>query len=112
MKIIKRKNIKIINGTCGKIQEMCDTDNIGIAHVTITKKFPPHLHKEMEEIYYILRGKGLVTIDTEQQKVEKDDVIPIPKNKFHTIEKISSEPLELLAITSPKYNPDDVIEMP
>ena len=110
MKIIKRKNTKIIHGTCGEIQEMFGADNIGIAYVVITKKFKPHLHQEMAEVYYILKGKGLITIGNEQQEVEKDDIIPIPKNEFHTIEKISSESLELLAITSPEYNPNDVIE--
>ena len=36
--------------------------------------------------------------------------IPIPKNVFHSLEKISTEPVELLVITYPKFDPSDVIE--
>ncbi|MCK5080594.1 MAG: cupin domain-containing protein [Candidatus Moranbacteria bacterium] len=110
MKIIKRENLEMIKGTCGDIWEMGGADNMDVAFVNITNKFRPHLHKRTEEIYYILRGRGIVTIDKEQQEVQKGDLIPISKNKLHTIEKISEKPLELLAITTPKYDPEDVIE--
>ena len=110
MAITKRNNLKTMDDICGKVQELGHTDNIDVAHITITDKSTPHLHRKTEEIYFILKGEGLVTIDDEQQKVEKDDTILIPKNKFHSIDKLSSEPLELLAITSPGYDPDDVIE--
>ena len=110
MEITKRKNQMIMDDICGKVQELGRTDNIDVAHITITGKSIPHLHRKTEEIYFILSGQGMLTIDDEQQKVEKDDTILIPKNKFHSIEKISPEPLELLAITSPGYDPNDVIE--
>ena len=110
MKITKRKNLETINDICGEIQEMCHTDNMSVAYITVTGKSAPHLHKETEEIYFIVKGEGIITIDDEQEKVEKDDTISIPKNKFHSIEKTSSGSLELIAITNPRYNPDDVIE--
>lgn len=110
MKIIKRQSLETINDVCGKIQEMCHTDNMSLAYVTVTGKSKPHMHKNTEEIYFIIKGEGILTIDGEKRKVEKDDAIAIPKNKFHSIEKTSAESLELLAITNPRYNPDDVIE--
>lgn len=83
---------------------------MSVAYINITDKSKPHLHKKTEEIYYILKGRGLMTIDDEKQEVETGDMIPVPRNKFHTIEKISKEPLELLAITNPKYDEEDLIE--
>lgn len=110
MDVTKRKNLKTMDDICGKVQELGHTSNIDVAHITVTGKSTPHLHKKTEEIYFILNGEGMVTIEDEQQKVEKDDTVLIPKNKFHSIERISAEPLELLAITSPGYDPNDVIE--
>ena len=110
MHIIKRKHQQAIKDICGKIQEMSSTDNLSIAYITVINKSVPHLHKNTDEIYYIVKGRGFITIGNEKQEIEKDDSISIPKNVFHSIEKSSDEPLELIAITSPKYNPDDVIE--
>jgi mannose-6-phosphate isomerase-like protein (cupin superfamily) len=110
MKIIRRENLKGIKGDCGDIWEMDGTDNASVAYVKITDKFKPHLHQKTEEIYYILQGRGLMTIEDEQEEVQAGDLIPIPKNKFHTIEKIGEDPLELLAITTPRYDLEDVIE--
>ena len=110
MKIIKRENLEMIKGDCGDIWEMNGTENMSVAYVNITDKFKPHLHKKTEEIYYILKGRGLMMIEEEQVEVRAGDLIPIAKNKVHAIEKISEESLELLAITTPRYNPNDVIE--
>lgn len=110
MKIIKRINTEIINGSCGKIQEMFDSDKLSIAYVDVTADFKPHKHNEMEEVYYILEGRGTLIIEDERFTIEKDDIIPIPIGKFHSIELESSEPFRLLAITPSKYNPNDVIE--
>ena len=62
MKIIKRNDTEVINGSCGKIQEMFDSDKLSIAYVDVTKDFVPHMHKEMEEIYYILEGSGILIV--------------------------------------------------
>ena len=110
MNIIKRKNTKIIDDACGKIQELFHADNLSIAYITVTGKATPHLHKHTEEVYFVVKGKGIITIDSEQKKVEKDDVIPIPQNKFHSIQNIADESLELLVVTHPRYDPEDVIE--
>lgn len=110
MKIIKRNDTEIINGSCGRIQEMFDSEKLSIAYVEVTENFKPHMHNEMEEVYYILGGSGILIVEDERYAIEKDDIVPIPKGKFHSIELATSEPLRLLAITTPKYNPDDVIE--
>lgn len=110
MKIFKRKDIKVINDTCGEIQEMFSSKNVSISYVTIIDKSKPHLHKKTEEIYFVLKGNGIMTVDDESCNVEKDDIISIPQNKFHTIEKTSNGALELIVVTHPKFDIDDVIE--
>ena len=110
MKVVNRKNLKVINDICGQIQEMCHTDNMSVAYIVVTGESISHLHKKTEEIYFIIKGKGIINIDNKEKEVEKDDLIVIPKNKFHSIKKIGQDSLELIAITNPRYNPDDVIE--
>jgi len=111
MKVINRKNLEPIKNICGDIWEMGGTENVSLAYVSITDKTKPHFHEKTDELYYILKGKGLVKIKDEEKAVEAGDLVVIAKNEIHTIEKISEEPLELLAITSPEYSPEDEIEI-
>ncbi len=110
MQIIKRKNTEILHDTCGEIQEMFSSENISISYANIISKSTPHLHRKTDEIYYVLRGKGRMTIEDEKVNVEKDDLVLIPKNKLHTIERTSDDPLELLVITHPRFDTNDVID--
>ena len=107
MKIIKRKNLKVINGLCGEIQEVRGGENLDIAFIKVGREVTPHFHKKTEEIYVILKGEGMMRLGEEKQEVAKDDIIIIPQNTVHALEKTSDEPLELLALTSPRFDPED-----
>jgi len=109
MEIINRKNAKIINDVCGKIEEMYSSTNLSLSIATITGKSEPHKHEKMEEFYFILKGKGTIYIDDESKEIGEADLIPIPKNKFHHIETEDDKPIELFVITHPKFDPSDVI---
>lgn len=56
----------------------------------------PHFHKQTEEIYYILRGQGQMTIDGQQRIVGPGDAIAIPPGAVHTILNSGSEQLVFL----------------
>ena len=56
----------------------------------------PHYHRQTEEIYYILRGTGMMTIDGESRPVGPLDAIAIPPGQIHTILNTGSEPLVFL----------------
>ena len=74
------------------------------------RKSKSHKHEKMEEIYYIVKGAGKMKIGESTYDVTEGHMIPIPKNVFHSLTKTSTEPVELLVITYPKFNPSDVIE--
>jgi len=40
---------------------------------------PLHFHNDLEEIYYILSGYGIMTIGDEKQEISRNDVVYIPK---------------------------------
>lgn len=57
-----------------------------------------HIHENEEEIYYILKGKGLVMDDGEPVEVSVGDAILTRDGAGHSIENIGDEDLEFMAI--------------
>lgn len=108
MKIINRKNIKTIDGDCGKLQELHNSENLSMSHTIMTRDSKKHKHQKMEEVYYILKGKANIKVEGEVFPIRAGDVFSIPKNKFHNIQDIQ-EAVELIVITYPGYDPKDVI---
>jgi mannose-6-phosphate isomerase-like protein (cupin superfamily) len=63
----------------------------------------PHLHREVAEFYYVMNGKGTVTVSTqggnaETASIHAGDAIPIQLNDVHSFENSSNEPLELMIV--------------
>ncbi len=69
----------------------------------------PHYHPLTEEIYYILIGKGRMTIDNETRDVGPGDAIAIPPAATHTIQNIGSETLLFLCCCAPGYEHADTV---
>jgi len=59
-------------------------------------EFPLNSHEEMEQLYYILRGRGLMTIDDEQAEVKMGDLVLIPRRAQHAIKNIGEEEMSYL----------------
>jgi mannose-6-phosphate isomerase-like protein (cupin superfamily) len=62
----------------------------------------PHLHREVAEVYYVMKGQGTVTVSSPDGKetapVREGDAIPIHLSDAHSFENNGSEPLEFLVI--------------
>ncbi|UCE55973.1 MAG: cupin domain-containing protein [Desulfobacterales bacterium] len=61
---------------------------------------PLHDH-EQEEVYYILKGKGEMTVEAETQVLDGVSAVYIPPNTKHTLKNIGSEELHMLFVYSP-----------
>ena len=66
-----------------------------------------HYHKESEEFYFILEGKGTMEIDGETQQVNPGDGILIPREAWHQLTADQGEPLRLLCCCAPPYQHSD-----
>ena len=64
-----------------------------------------HYHKLSEEIYFVLDGAGLITVQEDQTAVGAGDAILIPAGAWHTIEATS--PLRFLCCCAPPYSHED-----
>ena len=68
-----------------------------------------HSHPRTEEIYYLLRGRGLMVLEGEGREVRPGDGILIPPGTRHRIRNIGLEPLVFLCCCAPPYSHQDTI---
>jgi len=60
----------------------------------------PHTHKEEEEVYYILEGKGLMKVDGDEREVGPGDTILTLKGSTHSIKNIGNVRLRMVVFTT------------
>jgi mannose-6-phosphate isomerase-like protein (cupin superfamily) len=72
-------------------------------------KTAAHYHPRSEEIYYLLAGRGRMTIDAETVEVGPGDAIAIPPGAVHTIECLGAETLIFLCCCAPGYEHEDTV---
>ena len=79
-----------------------------LAHATLPPKKTslPHRFKTASEVYYILKGEGMMYIDDEAERVGPGDTIYIPPQAVQSIENIGDSNLEFLCIVYPEWEPD------
>ncbi|NHI88991.1 MAG: cupin domain-containing protein [Candidatus Thorarchaeota archaeon] len=79
-----------------------------LAHAALppTKTSLPHRFISASEVYYILKGEGIMHIDDETQIVGAGDTIYIPPKAVQSIENNGKTDLEFLCIVYPEWQPD------
>eukprot|EP01104_Vermistella_antarctica_P010278 TRINITY_DN2725_c0_g1_i1.p2 TRINITY_DN2725_c0_g1~~TRINITY_DN2725_c0_g1_i1.p2 ORF type:complete len:139 (+),score=25.71 TRINITY_DN2725_c0_g1_i1:56-418(+) len=63
-----------------------------------------HYHPVCEEMYYILKGKGKMTLDGKEQDIGPNSVIGIPTNVTHSM--TVSEEIEMIVVCTPPWTPE------
>ncbi len=69
----------------------------------------PHRLKTSSEVYYILQGRGVMTIDDESLNVGPGDTVYIPPDSVQYIKNIGNEDLAFLCIVSPPWRETDEV---
>jgi len=83
-----------------------DTEG-GVAHAGYTIVYPGcrtkgHTHPDREEVYYFVRGKGIMGVDGKEYPVAAGDTFYVPFGPFHTTQNPYNVPLEFFWITIQK----------
>jgi mannose-6-phosphate isomerase-like protein (cupin superfamily) len=88
-------------------QKMLKLD-YSLAHATVKPGIAtlPHRFKTASEVYYILKGKGIMHIDDQSADVGPGETIYIPPMAVQYIENNGQENLEFLCIVYPSWQPD------
>jgi mannose-6-phosphate isomerase-like protein (cupin superfamily) len=78
----------------------------------------PHLHRELAEFYYVVKGRGSATVserdESETAAIQEGDAIPIQLNEAHSFENTGTEPLEFLivGVSRDSTRRVDLVEVP
>jgi len=59
------------------------------------------------EVYYIIRGSGVMHIGQEEAKVDAGDAIYIPPESVQWLENTGNEEIEFICIVDPAWRPED-----
>jgi mannose-6-phosphate isomerase-like protein (cupin superfamily) len=68
-----------------------------------------HLHRQTEEIYYVLEGRGTMRVGEETRAVGPGDAIAIPPGAVHQITNTGSGVLKFLCCCAPGYEHEDTV---
>jgi len=74
---------------------------LGVGHASM-----PH-RLRTTEVYYILKGRGVMHINQESQEVREGYAVYIPPNAIQHIDSIGDEALEFLCIVDPAWRLED-----
>lgn len=77
---------------------------LGLGEFQPNQKCAPHAHEESEEIYWILKGSGFVTVGSEKYEVKPDVALFVPKKTLHQIGCVGDEPLVFVWVMAPPGN--------
>ena len=79
-----------------------------LAHAKLPARRTTVPHKlKTSEVYYILKGKGIMYIDRESRKVGAGNVIYIPPRSKQYIKNTGNTALEFLCIVDPAWKKKD-----
>lgn len=57
-----------------------------------------HVHNGVEEFYYVMSGRGEITVNDEKAAVQAGDAIPLRAREAHGLASNGNEPLEVIII--------------
>jgi mannose-6-phosphate isomerase-like protein (cupin superfamily) len=115
MIIVNRERAHVINTPHGsEIRPLIDRTTSTIRLCSLAEEVLPagaavgrHHHLETEEVYYILQGRGRMTVGSEVRDVSAGDAVFIPLKMAHTLENTGDEPIRLLLVCGPAYSFED-----
>jgi mannose-6-phosphate isomerase-like protein (cupin superfamily) len=67
-----------------------------------------HGHPDNEQVYVIVRGRGVMQVADEMEEVGEGTLVLIPPGSAHAIKNTGDEPLVFVSATSPPFDPDEL----
>lgn len=105
MELININNIKELRNSkvIKKVLILTDQLMATILSIPPNTKIPAHIHTGNDEIHYVIKGEGKITIGKKSRKIKKGMLILVPKTESHYF-STSKEQLIVLS-NSPVFNP-------
>lgn len=85
---------------------LVDEDTVGAEDITFayckfeanTSNHKKHIHKDAEEVIYILSGRGISGLNEEEVEMAQGDTMFVPRGAVHWFYNPFDEPVEMLFI--------------
>jgi mannose-6-phosphate isomerase-like protein (cupin superfamily) len=58
-----------------------------------------HTHDNMEEVYYVISGEGVMVVGEDEFEIKPGDGLYVPPGAFHTTYQKGNQPLTVLWVT-------------
>ncbi len=104
MKVVKVRDAVAFNPEKLKKVSLFDTDNffcdVYCFEPGQTQKV--HSHADSDKIYYVLEGKGKVTVGDEERELSADEITIAPTGQDHGVVNHTNEKLVMLVFMAPK----------
>ncbi len=93
----------------GHVQRIVTGGEGGVANVHVVRVTSglPHVHAGYDEVYYVLSGKGTMTLEDETHTVSRGTVAVIPAGVAHSLEADPGSELEFIIFGTPAMAIDD-----
>jgi mannose-6-phosphate isomerase-like protein (cupin superfamily) len=72
---------------------------MGYTVIYPTGKTTGHAHDDMEEVYYILTGKGKMVIGGDEFPIQAGDAFYVPFGEYHVTYNTGNQPLAMVWVT-------------
>lgn len=73
--------------------------NMGYTTIYPTGSTTGHTHDDMEEVYFVISGKGVMVVGEDEFEINAGDGLYVPPGVFHTTYQRGNMPLTVLWVT-------------
>ncbi len=86
----------------------CQSRRLTLGHTIIypTGTTTGHSHDDMEEVYYVALGEGIMVVGDDEYEIKQGDALYVPPGEFHTTKQKGNLPLIVVWITC-KLDPSE-----
>ena len=68
-----------------------------------------HVHKVQEQVYYVLEGEGILTLDDTKNLMRPNDYVYVPPGIRHSFTNTGTQGLVFLVITTPASDDEEML---
>jgi len=68
-----------------------------------------HVHKVQEQVYYVLEGEGILTLDDQRHLMRPHDYVFVPPGIRHSFTNTGTNGLVFLVVTTPASDEEEAV---
>lgn len=94
--IVHLADVKVHPEPYADYRPIFETKRLNVTHVRIKpgETVPSHVHRDEDQVYYVVSGTGFVELDGQRTEVAAGSGVLIPLGTEHLITNTGSDPLD------------------